>query len=286
MRIIRENIDELRSNRNTCPQRVLVIIWPLFMLKSNLTVHTTAYEAKYNQNYSIFGRGETKEMLIPGTSEDDHELEFKLDFKSHHGEDKRRARLGYQLIDRKEFFKVPPQYHNIDMALAALKEEHNIRWPCDREEELRCYRENPFQEATLPLFKYGPAHELSCSLMMTVSPWCLFLNSTACDVRLKDRDATETCVIEAGNIVMPFNVESFFTLEVRLKGEWVNGGRLYLNSLIRMSGDSYFIPEDGNVTITVRAEKTVGLILIPTLFYPSKPIIYIKNEAINLQKKI
>lgn len=79
VRIIRENIEEFRVSKNFCPQRVLVIIWPLYSLKSNLTVHTTAYEDAYKQNYSIFGRGEVKEMQMPGTYEDDHELAFKME---------------------------------------------------------------------------------------------------------------------------------------------------------------------------------------------------------------
>lgn len=79
VRIIRENVEEFRVSKNFCPQRVLVIIWPLYSLKSNLTVHTTAYEDAYKQNYSIFGRGEIKEMQMPGTYEDDHELAFKME---------------------------------------------------------------------------------------------------------------------------------------------------------------------------------------------------------------
>lgn len=257
VRIIRENIEELRTNKSACPQRVLVIIFPLFMLKSNLTVHSTAYEAQYNQNYSIFGRGETKEMLIAGTSEEDHELEFKLDFKSHHGEDKRKARLTYQLVDRKEFFKVPPQFQSIDHAIEALKADETLRWPCGREEELRCFRENSFQESTLPLFKCGPASELSCSLMMTVSPWCLFINSTANDVRLASSDGSEKCIVESNHLVMPFSVENYFVFEIKLKDDWVVGGKLYMNNSIRISGDSYMVPDEGSVTITVKTERTV-----------------------------
>lgn len=78
VRIIREDIEEFRFNKNFCPQRALVIIWPLFQLKSNLSVSTTAYESAQNQNYTVFGRGEIKEMQMPGTFEEDHQLTFKM----------------------------------------------------------------------------------------------------------------------------------------------------------------------------------------------------------------
>lgn len=75
VRILRETITLHDGKIN----RVLVIIWPLFMLKSMLTVSTTAYEEKIDQNYSIFGRGEIKEFEISGTDENEHELTFRME---------------------------------------------------------------------------------------------------------------------------------------------------------------------------------------------------------------
>ena len=76
VRILRETVILSQSES---VNRVLVIIWPLFMLKSMLTVSTTAYEEKLDQNYSIFGRGEIKEFEMAGTDEDEHELSFRME---------------------------------------------------------------------------------------------------------------------------------------------------------------------------------------------------------------
>lgn len=56
--------------------RILVVIWPLFMLKSVLPMNTVAHEEDLQQDYHIFGRGELKEFEMSGTDEDEHELEF------------------------------------------------------------------------------------------------------------------------------------------------------------------------------------------------------------------
>lgn len=56
--------------------RILVVIWPLFMLKSLLPMNTTAREEQIDQNYHIFGRGEIKEFEMSGTDEESHELVF------------------------------------------------------------------------------------------------------------------------------------------------------------------------------------------------------------------
>ncbi|XP_063704154.1 intermembrane lipid transfer protein VPS13B [Culicoides brevitarsis] len=258
VRIIREPIEEFRVSKSFCPERVLVIIWPLYSLKSNLTIHTTAYEDKHKQNYSIFGRGEVKEMQMPGTYEDDHELAFKMDFKSLYDEDKRRALLSYKLIDAKQFFQVPPTFKNIENAIKLLQTETSANWPCKREEELRWNRENSFQEGTLPIYKCGPAQELSCSLMLTISPWALFINSTGVSIRLKSVDGKESCLIEPNNVVMPFSVEYAFEFEIKLSDdEWTYGGLLHINNNFKLGPDSYLIPEEGIVPICVRNNRNL-----------------------------
>lgn len=254
---MREDIDELRTGRALCPQRVLVTIWPLFMLKSNLTVHTTAYEAAFDQNYSIFGRGKTKEMQMSGTSETDHDLTFKLDFKSIYDEDKRNALLSYQLVDKKNFFKIPSKFGSIEAAIEGMKEPIATSWPCSREEELRWSRENSFQEATLPVYKCGPSHELSCALMMTISPWCLFINSTGCEVRLTSRNGVDSCLIQPNNVVMPFSVQTVFVMQVKIENDWVSAGNLYLNNQEKLQAESYSIPDEGSVNIVAKSENMV-----------------------------
>lgn len=128
-------------------------------------------------------------------------------FQSKHEEDKRNALLSYNLIDKKQFFQVPPNLTYIEAAVNALQTTNESKWPCSREEELRWKRESSIQEATLPIYKCGPSQDLSCSLMLTISPWCLFINSTGCTIRLRNRAEKESCIVEPNGVIMPFQVE-------------------------------------------------------------------------------
>lgn len=76
VRILRENIPN-ESGRGLA-QRVLVVIWPIFVLKSMLTVNTSVYDINLEQNFSVYGKGAITELQMPGTHEDDHNLLFKM----------------------------------------------------------------------------------------------------------------------------------------------------------------------------------------------------------------
>lgn len=80
MRVIHENIKELHENQKKySPQRILIIIWPLFMVKSLLPINVTAYEINDSEKiFSIFGRGDIKELQLSGTHETENELLFDL----------------------------------------------------------------------------------------------------------------------------------------------------------------------------------------------------------------
>lgn len=204
VRILRQT---LAVSDNEDISRVLVMIWPLFVMKSLLPIHTTAFEAELNQNYSIFGRGEIKEFEMAGTHEDDHELLFQGDFMAT-AEEKNKITLSYKFIDKNSFFRIPEEYSDISKAIEKLELMHEENWPCDREEELRVKRENTVNGATLPLYSFSSPHpeELSCSLMLTLAPWCLVINSTGCMVKLTNLNDKSECLVEPNNTTMPFHI--------------------------------------------------------------------------------
>lgn len=78
VRIIRERIGENAELKDAFNERVLVVIWPLFMVQSMLTVNTTAYEEKIDQTFSIYGQGERRQLVVSGTNADEHELQFRM----------------------------------------------------------------------------------------------------------------------------------------------------------------------------------------------------------------
>lgn len=74
VRVIREDIPNMAIPRH--PQRILVIIWPLFMVKSLLASDTTVHKTNEPLQFLVKGQGEKTELVLPGTCEDDHELVF------------------------------------------------------------------------------------------------------------------------------------------------------------------------------------------------------------------
>jgi vacuolar protein sorting-associated protein 13B len=73
VRIIRQTVT-LESKEQI--NRILVVIWPLFILRSVLPMSTAALEEETQKVYQIFGRGEIKELNMSGSDTDLHQLEF------------------------------------------------------------------------------------------------------------------------------------------------------------------------------------------------------------------
>ncbi|XP_053682005.1 intermembrane lipid transfer protein VPS13B [Sabethes cyaneus] len=267
VRIIREKICAASDeSTETFNERVLVIIWPLFMVQSMLTVNTMAYEEQTDQSHSVYGQGERRQFVLSGTNTDEHELLFRMNFNSPHGEDRRKALLSYRLIEGRSFFQVPERFRKVESAIEMLQKSHKLHWPCSREDELRWKRENAIQEATLPLYHCAAAHEMSCCLMLSIVPWCLLINQLGCSIRLKNCSTGEMDIVEPNNIVMPHYMEVGFTLELDIDIT-LQSSLIYLTEESRkQAANSYVLPIDGSIDVTLRSDdKVAHLILTSTM---------------------
>ncbi|XP_062558103.1 intermembrane lipid transfer protein VPS13B [Armigeres subalbatus] len=265
VRIIRERIGDNIELKDAFNERVLVVIWPLFMVQSMLTVNTTAYEEKIDQTLSIYGQGERRQLVVPGTNSDEHELQFRMNFNALHGEDKRKALLSYRLVNGRSFFQVPDRFKTVETAIEMLQKNHSPSWPCSREDELRCKRDNSIQEATLPLYHCSAAHELSCCLMLSIAPWCLFINQLGCQVRIKNFTTNELNIVEPNNILMPQYIEIGFTLELDV-GMQLESQLIYLNGdNKKQAPNSYILPMEGSIEINLRSDNGVTNLILTSL---------------------
>ncbi|XP_053671577.1 intermembrane lipid transfer protein VPS13B [Anopheles nili] len=271
VRIVREKLSDSKSAATgEVLERVLVIVWPLFMVESLLTVNTTAYDEKLDQSYSIYGQGQRKQLNVAGTYSDEHELSFRMDFTSPHGEDKRKALLSYRLIDGKTFFQVPVRFRSIEAALDALQTGQRLpNWPCSREEELRWRRENSIQEATFPLYHCSTSYEMSCCLMLNIAPWAHFINQLGCEVRLKNCTSSDTNIIAPNSIIMPIHVEVGFTLEMHVGlGQPLQSELIYINGADakKQSPNGFAVlPLEGSIDISIRTETGVMNLVLTSL---------------------
>uniref|UniRef100_A0A182MEU4 Chorein N-terminal domain-containing protein n=1 Tax=Anopheles culicifacies TaxID=139723 RepID=A0A182MEU4_9DIPT len=263
VRIVREKLIDSKiapAVNGEVLERVLVIVWPLFMLESLLTINTMVYEENLKQSFVFHGQGQREQLNLAGTYSDEHPLAFQCLFNSPHGEEKRKALLSYRLIDGKTFFQVPSRYRNIENALLALRNGQQLpNWPCSREEELRWWRKNLVQEATFPLYHCSAAYEMSCCLMLSVAPWALFINQLGCEVRLRNHTTSDVNTVEPNGIIMPFLVETGFTLEMNVSiGNSVQSELIYIDNTDtkKQSPNGYAVlPLEGSIDVTIRTES-------------------------------
>lgn len=61
---------------------------------------------------------------------------------------------------------------------------------------------------TLPVYHLSSQspEELSCSLMLTLAPWCSIINSTGRSIKVTNLTSNEFCTVDANNIAMPFHI--------------------------------------------------------------------------------
>lgn len=127
VRIIRETKAEI--------SRVLVMIWPMFATKSLLPINTTVHEASQEKSHVIVGCGETRELDLSGTHEDEHELLLRGNFAML-DDNEAKVMLSYKLINRNSFFKIPDELSDINKAIEMLETTVEEKWPCNKDEEV------------------------------------------------------------------------------------------------------------------------------------------------------
>lgn len=82
VRVVRETIADDGSDRfagmPAPPQRLLVVVWPMFVVRSMLPVDVTLHvTGATNPLHQLAGRGRPPvELSIPGTYETEHEITF------------------------------------------------------------------------------------------------------------------------------------------------------------------------------------------------------------------
>lgn len=77
VRIFREDIKVNNKTEKYQPQRILIVIWPLFVLRSLLAVDVVAIDKLFQNSYMLSGKGVAPiELQIAGTHETEHELSF------------------------------------------------------------------------------------------------------------------------------------------------------------------------------------------------------------------
>uniref|UniRef100_A0A6B2EK58 Putative vacuolar protein n=1 Tax=Phlebotomus kandelakii TaxID=1109342 RepID=A0A6B2EK58_9DIPT len=215
----------LRIIREEFQPRIVVVVWPLFVLKSNLGISSTIYEAQCDKSFSIPGRGAVTELNFPGTHEDEHSLQFNTKFISAHGEDRRDVLLSYRAIEKNMVFQGSVQGEDFGRMIDSLEgylAEPKSSWPCRREEEVLWERKVKNQGATVPVYKFSASHPNSNCLMLEVSSWCLFINSTEFEMKLTSLDEKQSTGIRSNDISMLFGASEPLRMNLCIDSSWIS----------------------------------------------------------------
>ncbi|GAB0097728.1 hypothetical protein DMENIID0001_133940 [Sergentomyia squamirostris] len=235
---------------------LVIAIWPLFVVKSNLGISSVVYEAKCDKSFEIPGRGATTELNLPGTHEDEHTLQFNTKFLSPLGEDRRDVLLSYRAIDKNVIF--PETTQSIEKILEMLENclnEMKTQWPGVREEEQLIDRKVKNQGATVPIYKFSKNHPISNSLMLEISPWCIFINSTEFDVRITSQDEKLSTVVGSNELTMPFGTPGPLQLALSIETNWIS---LPLVNFSNPDKKNLNLPESGTLPMEVPHENGVS----------------------------
>ncbi|KAG5670103.1 hypothetical protein PVAND_000386 [Polypedilum vanderplanki] len=260
VRIIRQNIEN-----EIC--RVLVLICPVFIAKSLFPSNIVLSEEATKENYEIKGCGDITEIDMKGTHEDEHTLIFPSQFVQ---QDRSPAvvTLSYKLINKNSFFKIPDEFSDITKAIEKIEEKRNTFWPCARDEEYQCIRNFTMHQTVSTLYELSPYEQdsISCSLMLTLIPWCIFINSSGCVIKLTNISTNDACLMATNDMMVPFYIENVFTISIEIDGEWIQSDFIYINNdSKKRSSNSYELQLEGSVTVNMNHEiDTLQLTLSST----------------------
>jgi hypothetical protein len=108
----------------------------MFMTRSLFPCNITAMENASEQKFVIPGCGESRELEMYGTHENDHELILPEQFVQLDGKAGSPVMLSYKLINRNSFFKIPDEFSDVAKAIETLEERIEKRWPISKNDEV------------------------------------------------------------------------------------------------------------------------------------------------------
>lgn len=249
------------DQNNERDKRIMVLLWPLFMVRSNLPVnaevHIETPVLNVNVETIIRGRGELQQLYCPGTIDHSHQLTFQLDSETPVSNP--YVPLNYSLVDQKMFFKKPDK-QNIDEIMEILRTYDESKWPYIEDSKIDWIAED--QPLTHVQVHYQNACQYSSSLLVELLPWCLMLNTLGCDIAIIANNGQELCRARHNGIVTPPKLDSTFQISVGIGETW------NISPILQLAkadwSQSFYkpkingvIPWEGNLVIPIKCENGI-----------------------------
>ncbi|KAF5296670.1 hypothetical protein FQR65_LT10210 [Abscondita terminalis] len=256
----------------TIGNQILVILWPLFMIRSNLPVnskvHISTPTLNVNLESIIRGRGECQQLYCPGTIDHSHQLSFQLDNGAMPTSNP-YVPLNYSLVDQKDFFKRPDN-ELVNDTLTALANFDNTSWPYLDEEFEGINWIADDQPLTYVQVRYENACEYSSALMVELLPWSLMINTLGCPIAIVINEK-EVCRIPHNGIVTPPKLEETFHIAVATNGIWNISSPLQVatsewSSSFYMPKITGTIPMEGDIKTGISCNQHICMLSITSKF--------------------
>lgn len=199
--------------------RLLVIVLPLYLVRSFLPKDTIVEELKLQKTCQIFGMGALNELHLMGTHDEEHILKFNENFQTAMGQDKSEILLSYKAMDVDKMFpSLDQEILNVDQLIKRFEgfTYEAKEWPMKCELESNITRVVSEAEHFVPLCDFGSLladEPIFNSLVLEVAPWCLFINGSGLNVFLKSGN-TRKMYIGANQLGTPFDfIDNKFTIQ-------------------------------------------------------------------------
>ncbi|CAG9772920.1 unnamed protein product [Ceutorhynchus assimilis] len=250
-------------------RRILAMLWPLFMVKSNLPmsakVHIETPTLRVHLDSVVNGKGELQQLYCPGTIDHSHQITFQLE-EALSNANNPYVPLNYTLVDQREFFKKSSN-DEIETILASLNHCFESKWPYFEEEfdDIEWIMDDS-QPLTHVQVRYQNACPYSCALLVELLPWCLMVNTLGTPVSVL-LNGIELCRIQHHGIIAPPKLEENFHLGVCTGTNWFFSGPLQLAKsdwaqsfyMPKITGN---IPLEGTIKTCVKCDSHLCMISV------------------------
>ncbi|XP_076265664.1 vacuolar protein sorting 13B isoform X3 [Rhynchophorus ferrugineus] len=254
-------------------KRILAVLWPLFMVKSNLpmsvNVHIETPTLKVHLDSVVNGKGEPQQLYCPGTIDHSHQITFQLESENTSNANNPYVPLNYSLVDQQKFFKRFLS-EDIDNVLESLNSCFDSKWPYfgDDLDDIEWIVDDN-QPLTHVQVKYQNSSKYSCALLVELLPWCLMVNTLGTPISLM-LNGVELCRLPHHGIMAPPKLEENFHLGVSKGNEWFFSGPLQLaksdwSQSFYMPKITGTIPLEGIIKCSIRCETYVSIVSITSL---------------------
>ncbi|XP_050295994.1 intermembrane lipid transfer protein VPS13B [Anthonomus grandis grandis] len=211
-------------------RRVLAMLWPLFMVKSNLPmsakVHIETPTLGVHLDSMVNGRGELQQLYCPGTIDHSHQITFQLE-EGNSSTSNPYVPLNYTVVDQREFFKKYPN-EDVEVILESLNHCFESKWPYFEDEFNNIeWIMDDSQPLTHVQVRYQNACQYSCALLVELLPWCLMVNTLGTPVSVM-LNGIELCRVQHHGIIAPPRLDENFHLGVCSNSNWFFSGPLQL----------------------------------------------------------